>query len=217
MGRQALSEAEIQDFRDRLVEVATGLFARDGYAGVTLRALAKQLGCSPMTPYRYFRDRDEIFAAVRSAAYREFAEDQEAAVQPGQSPIERLAALGRAYVDFAVRRPDQYRLQFSLTQPNPDGYPELRDAEQRAWLPLSNAVSDAVAAGSLVGDPQVLAHLLWSSTHGLVSLHLAGKLVLGPSLDDLLVPLLTALLRGTAPRPDSPVELPAGEPKGPSS
>ncbi len=201
MGRAALSEEEIQTFRERLVEIATRLFVRDGYAGVTLRAIAREMGCSPMTPYRYFRDRDEIFAAVRAAAYREFAEAQEAAILPGQSPLERLAALGRAYVAFALERPDAYRLQFSLSQPCPDGYPDVREGELRAWHPLSRAVEEAVRAGELEGDPEVLAHLLWSATHGLVSLHLAGKLVMGPELGDLLPPLLSSLIRGARTHP----------------
>ena len=202
MGRQALSAEEIEDFRGRLVEAATDRIAREGYAGLSLRRLASDLGCSPMTPYRYFKDRDEIFAAVRTAAYEEFAEAQEAAIRPDQTPLERLAALGEAYVHFAVRRPNAYRLKFSLSQPDPGSYPELADAQLRSWLPLSNAVADAVASGDLDGDPEVLAHLFWSSTHGLVTLHLAGKLQLGHDLGELLPPLLTAIVRGTAARPE---------------
>ena len=210
MGRQALSTAEIEDFRDRLVEVATDLIGRHGYDGLTLRALANELGCSPMTPYRYFKDRDEIFAAVRSAAFREFAEAQLAALRPGQTPLERLQALGAAYIRFAVDRPNAYRLKFSLSQPQPDPYPELRDAELESWLPLANAVQDAVDSGDLEGDAMVLAHVFWSSTHGLVSLHLAGKLVIGPELEDLIEPLLNALVRGNAARPERALD---GAPK----
>ncbi|MCP5058303.1 MAG: TetR/AcrR family transcriptional regulator [bacterium] len=205
MGRAALSEQEIQSFRDRLVEVATRLFVRDGHAGVTLRAIARELGCSPMTPYRYFRDRDEIFAAVRAAAYQAFADAQEAAISPDQSPLERLAALGQAYATFAIERPDAYRLQFSLSQPSPDEYPDVREGELAAWRPLLGAVRGAVASGDLEGDPEILAHLMWSSAHGLVSLHLAGKLVMGHDLDDLLPHLLTTLMHGSRKRPTDAV------------
>ncbi len=196
MGRQALSTEEIEDFRGRLVEIATDLIAEHGYDGLTLRALANELGCSPMTPYRYFKDRDEIFAEVRSAAFREFAEALQAAVVPGQTPVERLGALGHAYVRFAIARPNAYRMKFSLSQPNPDCYPQLRDAEMSSWQPLADAVNDAVEAGDLAGDPMLLAHVFWSAMHGLVTLHLAGKLVIGPQLDDLIDPLFSALLRG---------------------
>ncbi len=39
-----------------------------------MRQLAAELGCSPMTPYRYFKDKDEILAAVRAAAFDRFSE-----------------------------------------------------------------------------------------------------------------------------------------------
>jgi len=69
MPRAALSQSEVDEFRDALCETATRLFAEQGYQGVTMRALATSLGCSPMTPYRYFENKAEIFEAVRSAAF----------------------------------------------------------------------------------------------------------------------------------------------------
>jgi AcrR family transcriptional regulator len=181
MGRQALSTAEIEGFRERLVEVATHLFARHGYEGVTLRAISEELGCSPMTPYRYFRGKDEIFAAVRSAAYSDFAAAQEAARASSPDPSAQLTALGRAYIRFALERPDA---------------PELRDAELRAWAPLRGGVGAAVAAGALAGDPDEIAHVFWGGVHGVVSLHLAGKLVFGRSLETVLEPMLRTLSEG---------------------
>lgn len=203
MGRQALSPEAIDDFRSRVVEAATEIIARDGYPALTIRGLASALGCSPMTPYRYFQDRDEIFAAVRSAAFDQFAVAQEAAVHPGQAPLERLHALGKAYIGFAIENPNAYRLQFALSQGTQDAYPEHGHAELRSWKPLSSAVQEAVDAGVLGGDPLQLAHLFWASMHGLASLHLAGKLVLGCELDDLVDPLLKTLMTGTAKRPNT--------------
>ena len=201
MGRPALSAGQIEDFRGRLVAVATRLFAHRGYAGVTLRAVAAELGCSPMRPYRYFRDKQAIFAAVRTTAYCDFARAQEEASRSSQEPALRLRALGRAYLAYALAEPDAYRLMFELSQPDPDGYPELREAEARAWLPLRRAVQRAVEAGLLQGDSDVLAHVFWSGVHGLASLRLAGKLRFGCASEDLVEPVLSALFRGNARSP----------------
>ena len=54
---KVLSDAEIQDFRHRMLFVAERAFAEQGIEGVSMRQLAQQLGCSAMTPYRYFRGR----------------------------------------------------------------------------------------------------------------------------------------------------------------
>jgi AcrR family transcriptional regulator len=195
MARPLLSQVELDAFREELVGAALRRFAAHGYAGVTLRGLAADLGCSPMTPYRYFRDKSEIFSAVRAAAFARFADTLERADR-GASPLERLRALGRAYVRFALAEPDAYRVMFELGQPDAGDYPQLLAQGQRAWESLRNAIDDAVAARSLAGDPRLLAHICWAGLHGAVSLHLAGKLALGCTLDDLVEPIMDTLVRG---------------------
>src|SRR5262245_40761565 len=102
MGRSALTADDHAAFRAAMRDVATRRFAKLGEAGVTMRGLADDLGCSAMTPYRYFRDRDEIFAMVRVAAIEAFGEAQERAYATESDPVRRLAALGRAYVAYAI-------------------------------------------------------------------------------------------------------------------
>jgi AcrR family transcriptional regulator len=212
MPRSSLTPEKIAAFRDALCSAAERRFAEEGYAGVTLRALARELGCSPMTPYRYFRDKEAIFAAVRASAFARFADAQETAAARESEPLARLAALQRAYVRFALGEPHAYRIMFELAQPDAPGHPELEKQERRAWQALRDAVGEAAAAGLLRGDPEILAHVFWASVHGLVALQLAGKLKLGVRFEGLEAPLLETLLRGalasTSPRPSTPKEDP---------
>jgi len=196
MPRAALSEVEVEQFRDSLCDVATRLFAEKGYDGVTMRALATELGCSPMTPYRYFENKDEIFEAVRHAAFDRFADRLEAAAASATDPLRRLRALCRGYVRFALDEPHAYRIMFELDPP--DGTSAPGNDEARAWFAMRGAVADAIEAGVLVGEPDVLAHLYWSNVHGLVALHLAGKLVLGRDLEELVEAFMERELRGDA-------------------
>jgi AcrR family transcriptional regulator len=198
MPRTALSETDISAFRERICRAASHLFATEGYDAVTLRGIAAEVGCSPMTPYRYFSGKDEIFALVRAAAFRRFAEHQEAAVEGIESPERKLWALGAAYADFALHDPEAYRLMFELHQDSASDHPELLSEGMRSWLPMRNAVAEAVDAKLLVGDPDTLAHLFWAAVHGLVSLELAGKLNLGRDLASLLGPMQQALFLGNA-------------------
>ena len=66
------SSGEISAFRERICAAAFELFATQGYAAVTMRAIATKIGCSPMTPYRYFVNKSEIFALVSAEAFRRF-------------------------------------------------------------------------------------------------------------------------------------------------
>ena len=116
---KALSSEEVTTFRARLCAAAERLFAQHGVENVGIRQLAQALGCSPMTPYRYFRDKDEIRAATRAAAFDRFAAALEALL-PGAVRVWRISdtvgegapslseAYGRTRPSFYLVRPDGY-------------------------------------------------------------------------------------------------------------
>jgi len=201
--RAALSDAAIADFREQLCAVAERLFAERGHPGVTLRALAAELGVSPMTPYRYFRDKDDIFAAVRAAGFHRFADAQEAAYAAESDPERRLRRMARSYVEFARREPHAYRIMFET---NPltgiERYPELVAEQIRGWEPLLRAVGAAVDAGLLAGDASHLAHVFWAGVHGIASLDLAGTYALiHEDVDHIVDAMETTLFEGNRARP----------------
>jgi len=208
--RPALTDAELDAFRGRILAAAERLFANDGYRAVTMRAIAAELGCSAMTPYRYFGGKDEIFALVRASAFARFADAQTAAIRRVADPSERLVALAVAYVRFALGEPDAYRIMFELHRDPAADHAELVHQGERAWTPLHEAVAGAIEAGVLSGDPDVVAHVFWSAVHGLVTLHLAGKLTLGLDFDDVIDPLLATVLAGS--KPSRPVDADVAQP-----
>jgi AcrR family transcriptional regulator len=167
-----------------VVAAATHLFATEGYEAVTMRALASRLGVSPMTAYRYFEDKEDLFAAVKTEAFRRFADRQAASIREVE-PRQRVKRLGRAYVQFALDEPDAYRIMFELRGQTKRTYPELEAEQERAFSYLRTAVEDAVEAGVIEGDALTLAHLAWAQVHGIASLYLAGKLNKGRSVDEL--------------------------------
>lgn len=184
MPRAALQQDDIDAFRSRATAAAMRLFAKHGYDGVTMRALADQLGVSAMTSYRYLRGKDELFALVRAEAFRRFGDSLAASSSRSTStPTQRLLRLKRAYIQFALDEPDAYRIMFEIRTPAdaPAATPAADDVEgesRRAFGYLHDAVKSAVDEGALIGDALVIARLLWASTHGLVSLYLAGRLSL---------------------------------------
>ena len=193
---RVLSETDVADFRERLCEAAERLFAEHGPDGVTMRQLAAELGVSPMTPYRYFKDKDAILAAVRTNGFNRFADALEAAYDSESDPIARFRSTGEAYVRFALSEPAAYKLMFDLMQPHEADYPELVAAEARALATQTRHVQGMVDAGVLQGDVKMLAHMFWSILHGTLVLQLAGKL--SPDIDasELRTQIFRALGRG---------------------
>src|SRR5581483_11774368 len=142
---RVLSDTDVADFRERLCDAAERLFAEQGPDAVTMRQLAAELGVSPMTPYRYFKDKDDILAAVRTNGFNRFAQALETARASATEARARGAAVGEAYVDFAFAHPHTYKLMFDLNQPHEADYPELVEAGRRARATMSGYVKDLTA------------------------------------------------------------------------
>jgi AcrR family transcriptional regulator len=198
---KTLSDQEVIAFRRRLCEVAQRMFAERGVHDVTLRALAVEAGCSRMTPYRYFKDKAEILAAVRATGFERLADAVERASREERHPARRLEALGRAYLRFARQEPHAYRVMYEISQQDEHRYPELVKQIQRSQQPMLDAVEDAVRAGVVHGDPLNVVHVLWAGLHGLNALHLADKLHIGQDLDELSLVMVKALGRAVSPDP----------------
>ena len=173
---RVLSAADVADFRERLCEAAERLFAEHGPAAVTMRQLAADLSVSPMTPYRYFKDKDDILAAVRTNGFNRFSDALEAAFTSVEGGRARGSAVGEAYLTFAFEHPATYKLMFDLDQPNEDQYPHLVEAAHRARDTQTQWVKSLISEGIFEGDPNEIGHLFWAATHGAVGLELAGKI-----------------------------------------
>jgi AcrR family transcriptional regulator len=179
---RTLTDADIEAFRARLCDVAEGLFAAHGPDGVTLRQLADALGVSSMTPYRYFKDKDAILAAVRTRAFNRFAQVMEAArvtIETNRDPQTR--GPGNAYMDFALSEPNAYRMMFDVNQPTSENYPDLVAAMDRARATMGYGIREMAEQGKFTGDVELAAHAFWSAMHGAVMLELAG--LLQPPMD----------------------------------
>jgi AcrR family transcriptional regulator len=193
---RALSEAAIEDFRERLIDAAEHLFATHGLEAVTMRQLAGELGVSPMTPYRYFKDKDDILAAVRARAFNRHAEALERAFDETAGDVgTRANAVGDAYVRFAFDNPEAYKLMFDINQPSERDYPDLVAAERRSRATMTRHLRELTAAGLWRGDAGMAGHMFWAALHGPIMLAFSGKLEPGYDAQTLIAALRDAVAR----------------------
>src|SRR5512142_1408312 len=97
------------DLRNALVAAALKLVAKQGVEGFSLREAARAVGVSPAAAYRHFADRSALLRALAHEGLARLALELEDAVasapgapgSPARAAAE-LAALGAAYVEFAV-------------------------------------------------------------------------------------------------------------------
>jgi AcrR family transcriptional regulator len=150
------------DLRRTLIDATARIVAREGAAAVSLREVARVAGVSHNAPYRHFENLEALLAAVASEGFEAFRERlQQAAAKA--SPSRRKAALGRAYLDFALDNPRLYLLMFG---PDLDKslYPELEKTSQSAFAVLTNET----AAQGRGGHTRAIG--AWAFVHGLAHL-----------------------------------------------
>jgi AcrR family transcriptional regulator len=196
---RTLSVEDIAEFREQLCAAAGRLFAQRGTDGVTMRALAEIMGISPMKPYHYFRDKEEILAAAMERAFNRFVAALEEADKIEGSARERATAKRQAYVRFALAEPDCYRIMFELPHPDLGKYPGLQAAMDRSRATMRRSLDALVAEGVVDGDPKMLGNVFWCALHGAVSVYLAGKLDSRQQLDAVLDIAMKGLMAGLKP------------------
>jgi AcrR family transcriptional regulator len=173
--------------RDGLVAAGLELARTGGSDAVVLREATRMVGVVPNAAYRHFADRDELLAAVCSAAMRELADRMAAGVarvpgaygDPGAAR-QRLGAVGTAYLDFAREEPGLFATAFAVPQQH--GYDAAggaagAGAERMPLDYLRAALDELVDAGVLSrGRREGLEYPVWSTVHGLAVLSGSGPL-----------------------------------------
>lgn len=169
-------EREKCAIRTKILDAARELFAEHGYEAVTMRTIAEKIEYTPTAIYYHFKDKDALVRELCDADFGALAEGfQEIATVA--NPVERLRATGRAYVRFALERPNHYRLMFMTPHP-PDVAPLDRRGkpDQDAYAFLTWTVGQAVASGHLrpeYNDAELTSQIVWAAMHGLIALEIA--------------------------------------------
>src|ERR1700722_10488902 len=144
-----LTEDQIAEVRERIVVVAERQAVERGLERVSMHSIAQALGWSATALYRYFENKEAILAAARTAALDRLSDRLETAMRGPGDIWARSRAVGNAYVDFAFKYPDAYRLVFALSQPDSEVYPELKAALTRSRRNMTRYVEQMVEEGKL--------------------------------------------------------------------
>src|SRR5258708_29609541 len=124
--------------RDALLKAAERVLERDGLAGLTLRAVARQAGVSHAAPTHHFGDLTGLVSELAAIGFRQFNVAMAAAGAAGTSPIEKAMARAKAYVAYAQAHPGMYGLMFR-TERLDMSRPSLHEAAEASFAGLAAA------------------------------------------------------------------------------
>lgn len=194
MVRPPYPPEQVGAIQRQIVEATVRVFRRDGYQAVSLRAIAAEMGCTAAALYRYFASKDELIGAVRVAGYEQMKIVLQAARDRGGDPLEAVRCAFYDYLSFAFEEPELFRLMYDLNQADTPAQDAVREARERAFDVVRQIAADAIDAGLLDGEPNLLAHLAWINAHGAALLASTGQLELGLDVEDLVEPLIEQFL-----------------------
>lgn len=158
------------DLRESLITAAFQLVSERGAEHFTVAEACRLAGVSTAAPYKHFRDRDEILEAVVMRAFDIMSERSiEAVARHGEGTLEGIAAMGEAYIDFAVSQQALFRLMFGQ-------HPTIKEADcvvdegRDCFGKVIEQVALFCERNHAGGDATEIAVRLWTFVHGAASL-----------------------------------------------
>lgn len=158
-----------EELRRVILDAARNIFVHQGYENFSMRKLAEEIEYSPGSVYLHFKNKEELFECLVEQSFARLLRTL-TGLQNGrgrQDPVDELKKGMRAYVEFGLRNPNDYRFVFMLKPP----------AEKRpykvhgAFEVLRKMVRRCVEEKRFRAvDIETTAQALWTSVHGITSL-----------------------------------------------
>lgn len=172
-----VARASEDDARGAILSAAVASIEEGGLANVSMREVARRAGVSHQLPYHYFADREGILAAVAQAGFELLRERFMKAIALDGSGADKLAAAGRAYVEFACDHPAHFRVMFRQDFVAMERHADAKASADSCFAQLPLMIAEAIEDGLPAHpNPRALVVMAWSVAHGLACLLLDGPL-----------------------------------------
>lgn len=160
-----LRERHRAELRQAILDAAADAFAREGYASVSLRAVAEAVGLSHGAIYGYFKDKDELFEALVQQSFDQLSAELRALPGRRGDPVQFLKRAGRKYVEFGLRNPGAYEFAFILRRPSEGQKPHA------TYEHVRTAVKRCIDEKRFrIRDVDLASQALWTAVHGVTAL-----------------------------------------------
>lgn len=165
--------------REALLQAAERVLERDGLAGLTLRAVAREAGVSHAAPTHHFGDLTGLLSELAAVGFRQFNVAMASSSDSATTPLERALARPKAYVAYAQAHPGMYGIMFR-TERLDYSRPSLHEAAEASFAGLANAVGmmrqEQIRGDALTLNQGAAIARAWSMVHGFTMLLLDGRL-----------------------------------------
>ncbi len=188
--------------RTDLIDAAIYLLANLGPdEPFSLRGVAKQANVSATSVYRHFDDRNQLVLSVLQHLFneqinlRQVAEQKEAAA--GGGAWEKLLAGSLSNVRFAMERSGHYKVLYEGSVVSRLDDPKSASFGRPILTHVTELIKEIIKGNPtkrVTDDPERLALLLWTGTHGVISLIINKPTFDWPDAVELVEQMATAII-----------------------
>ena len=111
-GRPPRNESDIAEYRSKIAKQALAIYRAEGFDAVSMRRLAKEVGCAPMTIYAHFEGKHDILRYLWADVLADMSSEIQGKLERIDAPAERLQMAAHTFVSYWVDHPDHFRLVF---------------------------------------------------------------------------------------------------------
>jgi AcrR family transcriptional regulator len=165
--------------RAEIVDAAEALYREMGWDAVTMDSVARRARLSRALVYVYFKDKRDLHFAIAARAMETLRQRFEEASARTRLGMEKVEALGRAYMAYGQEFPHYFDACARLELHAPDtaeGSPQ-ESSSLEAGKRVHEIVEEALAIGQRdgtvrgdLGDLAITSRVLWGFTHGLIQI-----------------------------------------------
>jgi AcrR family transcriptional regulator len=188
--------------RVRIRESAARLMSTRGISGITIRAIARDIGASPTAIYKHFPNRDAILTEVWELGFGELAREMEKPID-SEDCNERILTLTERYVRWAVGQPEVFDLMYAFDPNGLNLLPRDTPASNPAIVVLLREIRGCVDSGNWRKENLWdLAVTVWAQGKGLISLYRSSRIdVSGTEMPELCRRSMKLLIEGLVAAP----------------
>jgi AcrR family transcriptional regulator len=158
-----------EELRRVILDAAREIFVHQGYESFSMRKLAERIGYSPGSVYLHFKNKEELFECLVDESFARLLETLSAlrTEKEMQDPVEELRKGMRAYVEFGLQNPNDYRFAFMLRPPMEKHPYKVHAAFESLRYLVRRCVEEKRFRGV---DVEATSQAIWASVHGITSL-----------------------------------------------
>jgi len=163
--------------KDDLLRAAVSLLSDRGSPSFSMRDLAKEVDYAVTAIYRVFQSRSDLLRAMQLSLFEQLQTDLFEDLDPMASPEDQLRDMGACFLSWGMKHPSAYHLMFHNTEADALLTPDEQALARSPLRGLEALLTYGNERGDWsIPDPESAALGLFSTLHGLLSLHLFGRL-----------------------------------------